>query len=162
MTKLRIAVIGAGRLGGFHAQKLAARKTLNLWRSSIRSRPAASGWPPQCHTRGAGRLLRPARSARCRRDRRPHESAPRDRPRVSRSRRPLLVEKPLCTTAGRGRRVGRHRPAAQASCSRWATSSGSIRPFTPRPTDPQSEVHRGRPHQRLHLPLDRRGRGAGS
>lgn len=30
MKKLRIAVIGAGRLGGFHAQKLAARKDVEL------------------------------------------------------------------------------------------------------------------------------------
>ncbi len=30
MTKLRIAVVGAGRLGGFHAQKLAARQDVDL------------------------------------------------------------------------------------------------------------------------------------
>ena len=30
MEKLRIAVIGAGRLGGFHAQKIAARDDLEL------------------------------------------------------------------------------------------------------------------------------------
>lgn len=30
MNKLRVAVIGAGRLGGFHAQKLAARTDVEL------------------------------------------------------------------------------------------------------------------------------------
>ena len=30
MNKLRMAVVGAGRLGGFHAQKLAARDDVEL------------------------------------------------------------------------------------------------------------------------------------
>jgi predicted dehydrogenase len=50
MSKLRIAVIGAGRLGGFHAQKLAARSDVNLVAivdpvAESRNRVAS-----QCHT----------------------------------------------------------------------------------------------------------------
>jgi predicted dehydrogenase len=50
MSKLRVAVVGAGRLGGFHAQKLAARNDVELLAvvdplAANRERVAA-----QCHT----------------------------------------------------------------------------------------------------------------
>jgi predicted dehydrogenase len=54
MKRLRIAVVGAGRLGGFHAQKLAARDDVDLVAvvdpiQASRDRVAA-----QCHTEGLG------------------------------------------------------------------------------------------------------------
>ena len=50
MNPLRIAVVGAGRLGGFHAQKLAARKDVEL--AAVVDPIAAAREPlaAQCHT----------------------------------------------------------------------------------------------------------------
>ena len=98
-------------------------------------RPAAIGSPPQCHCRGAGRLRRPARSARRRRDRRAHQPAPPHRPGISRSRRASAGREAALHDAAGGRRSGFGRAAAEASFFRSDTSSASIRRFTPPPSN---------------------------
>ena len=126
-----MAVIGAGRLGGFHAQKLAARDDVELVAvvdplPANRQRVAA-----ECRHRGPRRLRRPARSARRRRDRRPHQPAPRHRPRVSGGRRPSAGRKAALRHAAPRPTNWWPPPSGATSCSRWATSSDSIRPSRP-------------------------------
>jgi predicted dehydrogenase len=97
MNKLRMAVIGVGRLGGFHAQKLAARGDVELVAvvdplADNRSRVAA-----QCHTEGLadysglpdrldGAVIASPTSL--------HHRIARD---FLEAGVPLLVEKPLCS-----------------------------------------------------------------
>jgi predicted dehydrogenase len=52
MNKLRIAVIGAGRLGGFHAQKLAARDDVELMAVVDPVAAARDTLAAQCHAKG--------------------------------------------------------------------------------------------------------------
>ena len=52
MTKLRIAVVGAGRLGGFHAQKAAANPQLDLVGIVDPSAEARDRVASQCDTKG--------------------------------------------------------------------------------------------------------------
>jgi len=98
MNKLRMAVIGAGRLGGFHAQKLAARQDVDLLAivdplQASRDRVAA-----QCHCEALadysglldrldGAVIAVPTSLHHRIARECLEAGV-----------PLLVEKPLCTT----------------------------------------------------------------
>ena len=100
MTKLRVAVVGAGRLGGFHAQKLAARNDVEL--SAVvdpieenRNRVAA-----ECHTEpkadhaGLFEHIDAAVIAA------PTQLHYRIARKFLESGIHLLVEKPLCTTRG--------------------------------------------------------------
>jgi predicted dehydrogenase len=98
MSKLRIAVIGAGRLGGFHAQKLAARPDVELVAvvdplADSRNRVAV-----QCHTEAladyAG-LLDRLDGAVIAAPTLLHHHIARD---FLDAGVPLLVEKPLCAT----------------------------------------------------------------
>ena len=102
---LRLAVIGAGRLGGFQPKRSSACPTSNWWPWSIRWPPTATAWPPIAHRLVAA--LRLAGPHRCRGDRLAHHAAPSAGPGLLEAGTHLLVEKPLCTTRGRGRRTGR-------------------------------------------------------
>jgi predicted dehydrogenase len=51
MKPLRMAVVGAGRLGGFHAQKLAARNEVTLCAVADPAREACQRLATQCHCR---------------------------------------------------------------------------------------------------------------
>jgi predicted dehydrogenase len=51
MQPLRVAVVGAGRLGGFHAQKLAARSDVTLCAVADPADAACQRVAAQCHTR---------------------------------------------------------------------------------------------------------------
>jgi predicted dehydrogenase len=102
MNKLRIAVIGAGRLGGFHAQKLAARDDVDLVAvvdpiPASRERVAA-----QCRTAAladyAG-LLGRLDGAVIASPTVLHRRIARD---FLEAGVPLLVEKPLCVTRAEG------------------------------------------------------------
>jgi predicted dehydrogenase len=99
MNKLRMAVVGAGRLGGFHAQKLAARDDVDLLAivdpiPSARDRVAA-----QCHTEAladyAG-LLDRLDGAVIASPTSLHHRIARD---FLAAGVPLLVEKPICTSS---------------------------------------------------------------
>jgi predicted dehydrogenase len=97
MTKLRMAVIGVGRLGGFHAQKLAARGDVDLVAvvdplAENRSRVAT-----QCHTEALADysgLLHRLDGAVIASPTSLHHRVARD---FLEAGVPLLVEKPLCT-----------------------------------------------------------------
>ena len=53
MKKLRIGVVGAGRLGGFHAQKLAAHEGVELVAVADPLAEARQRLAAQCHTQAA-------------------------------------------------------------------------------------------------------------
>lgn len=101
MNKLRIAVIGAGRLGGFHAQKLACRNDVSLTAivdpvADSRQRIAAA-----CHTEARADctgLLDQLDAAVVAAPTSLHYDIARQ---LLEAGIHLLVEKPLCTTAGR-------------------------------------------------------------
>ena len=131
MKKLNIAVIGAGRLGGFHAEKIIGLPHVELVAvvDPVAGQPRPRGrrvqhrrpWPTRRSLLGqidAAVIAAPTRLH--------HELALE----FLQAGAHLLVEKPLCGHAGRGRRAGRGRPAATAACSRWATSSASIPALT--------------------------------
>jgi predicted dehydrogenase len=98
MSKLRIAVIGAGRLGGFHAQKLAARDDVELAAvvdpvAESRNRVAA-----QCHTTPLAEyapLLGTIDGAVIAAPTSLHHAIARD---FLNAGVAVLVEKPICTT----------------------------------------------------------------
>jgi predicted dehydrogenase len=98
MTNLRIAVIGAGRLGGFHAHKLAARQDVELVAivdpiEASRERVAA-----QCHCQSLADysgLLDRLDAAVIAAPTSLHHRIARE---CLEAGVPLLVEKPLCTT----------------------------------------------------------------
>jgi predicted dehydrogenase len=98
MSKLRIAVVGAGRLGGFHAQKLAARNDVQLTAiidplQANRDRVAA-----QCHTEGYAdysELLDRLDAAVIASPTSLHHRIARD---FLNAGVHVLVEKPICTT----------------------------------------------------------------
>jgi predicted dehydrogenase len=98
MNKLRIAVVGAGRLGGFHAQKLAARQDVELVAivdpiQASRDRVAAA-----CHCEALADysgLLDRLDGAVVAAPTSLHHRIARE---LLEAGVPLLVEKPLCTT----------------------------------------------------------------
>ena len=134
---------------------------LNWWPSSIRSPANRERVAAECRTEAAGRLRRPARPDRRRGDRRPHQPAPRASP--------ASFSKPasICWSKSRSAptRAEADELVAVARRRSVVLQVGHVERFNPAfhaaaPQLRQSEVHRGRPGQRLHLPLDRRGRGA--
>ena len=127
-----MAVIGAGRLGGFHAQKLARRDDVELVAVVDPVEAAAARASPPSAARGRW----PTIASCCDEidaavDRRAHAAC------TTRSALDLLdrgvhvlVEKPLAATAAEADELVERRPPPRRSCSRWATSSGSIPRWT--------------------------------
>ena len=133
MNKLRIAVIGAGRLGGFHAQKLAARDDVELVAvvdplPASRDRVAA-----ECHTEAladyAG-LLDRLDAAVIAAPTSLHHRIARE---FLEAGVPSAGRKAALHHAGRRPTSWSPPRGGATSCSRWATSSASIRPSTPPP-----------------------------
>jgi predicted dehydrogenase len=98
MTPLRIAVIGAGRLGGFHAQKLAATPNVKLVAVVDPSQAACTRVASQCNTIGLSDhrwLLGEIDAAVIASPTVLHHAIAMD---LLAARIHVLVEKPICTT----------------------------------------------------------------
>ena len=152
-------MVGAGRLGTFHAQKLAERTTWNWWPSSIRLPPTASAWPGSA-IRGPGRLrglVGPLDAAVIAAPTSLHHRIARD---FLQAGVHVLVEKPICATRAEADDL-----VAIARRRQLVLQVGHVERFNPalQPPPPvmrATEIHRGRAEQRVHLPLDRHRRGA--
>ena len=161
MNKLRMAVIGAGAWAGSTPRSSPSATTSNWWPSSIRCRPTAIGWPPSATPKPwptiAG-LLDQLDAAVIAAPTSLHHRIARE---FLEAGVHLLVEKPLCATRAEADEL-----VAAARRRKVVLQVGHVERFNPAfraaaPHVAQSQVHRGRSRQRLHLPLDRRGRGAG-
>jgi predicted dehydrogenase len=98
MTKLRMAVIGAGRLGGFHAQKLAARQDVELLAIVDPIQASRDQAAAKCHCEALpdySGLLKRLDAAVIAAPTSLHHRIARE---CLEAGVPLLVEKPLCTT----------------------------------------------------------------
>jgi predicted dehydrogenase len=98
MTRLRTAVIGAGRLGGFHAQKLAARQDVELLAIVDPVRASRDQVAAKCHCEPLADysgLLDRIDAAVIAAPTSLHHRIARD---LLEAGVPLLVEKPLCAT----------------------------------------------------------------
>ena len=149
VKKLRLAVVGAGRLGGFHAQKLAALPAVELVAVADPLAARRNALAAQCHTQAvadARELAGQVDAVVIAAPTRLHHALGMD---FLRQGVHVLVEKPLAATAGEAdelvetaRRAGvvlqvghveRFNPAFAAALPRWAARSRSSPPSTSRP-----------------------------
>ena len=144
--KLRMAVIGAGRLGGFHAQKLSQRDDVTLVAiadplAANRQRVAA-----ECHTEACAEYADILDRHRCRRHRRPHQPALRNCG--------ASASRPACTCLSKSHfAFGGLKPndwLPKQAAARLVLQVGHVERFNPafQAAAAQitgSEVHRGRP-----------------
>jgi len=131
MKKLKIAVIGAGRWGGFHAQKLAKNARGGTQRL-VDPRPKTAGeWPGRMPLPGILRSRQSPRTHRRRSDRRPTALHYQLAKEFLDSNTHLLVEKPLCLNSARPMNSS-HWPKTQISPASRARRAFLIPPSPPR------------------------------
>lgn len=136
MNRLRIAVIGAGRLGGFHAQKLAGRQDVELVAIVDPIQAARERVAAQCHCQALADysgLLGQLDGAIVAAPTTLHHRIAHE---LLEAGIPLLVEKPLCTTA-----AGADELVSVAKRRGVVLQTGHVERFNPAFHAASSQIH---------------------